>query len=59
MTLSLLSSQPSTLAHMTASMGNVLKLFIIPVGGGIPAGVLLARDCGLAWPGRSTRTPRC
>lgn len=49
MTLSLLTSQPSTLAHMT-SMGNVLKLFIIPVGGGIPAGVLLARDCGLAWP---------
>lgn len=49
MTLSLLSSQSSTLAHMT-SMGNVLKLFIIPVGGGIPAGVLLARDYGLAWP---------
>jgi len=25
-------------------------LFLIPVGGGIPAGVLLARDKGLAWP---------
>ena len=28
----------------------VLKLFLLPVGGGIPAGVLLARDQGLAWP---------
>lgn len=42
----------STLAHDTgtlASMLDVLKLFIIPVGGGIPAGVLLARDSGLSW----------
>ena len=29
---------------------SVLKLFIIPVGGGIPAGVLLAQAKGLAWP---------
>jgi len=29
---------------------SVLKLFIIPVGGGIPAGVLLANAKGLAWP---------
>lgn len=28
----------------------VLMLFLIPVGGGIPAGVLLARQTGLAWP---------
>ncbi|NVN93471.1 MAG: hypothetical protein HXX11_23140 [Desulfuromonadales bacterium] len=28
----------------------VLKLFLIPVGGGIPAGVLLASTKGLAWP---------
>ena len=28
----------------------VLMLFLIPIGGGIPAGVLLARDHGLAWP---------
>jgi len=28
----------------------VLTLFLIPVGGGIPAGVLLARKNGLAWP---------
>lgn len=31
-------------------MLSVLKLFIIPVGGGIPAGVLLAHASGLAWP---------
>lgn len=31
-------------------MLSVLKLFIIPVGGGIPAGVLLAQTKGLAWP---------
>ena len=28
----------------------VLMLFLIPVGGGIPAGVLLARTRGLSWP---------
>lgn len=32
------------------AMLSVLKLFIIPVGGGIPAGVLLAQAKGLAWP---------
>jgi hypothetical protein len=31
-------------------MLSVLKLFIIPVGGGIPAGVLLAKANGMAWP---------
>jgi hypothetical protein len=31
-------------------MFPVLMLFLIPVGGGIPAGVLLARTRGLAWP---------
>lgn len=31
-------------------MWPVLLLFLIPVGGGIPAGVLLAREKGLAWP---------
>lgn len=31
-------------------MFPVLMLFLIPVGGGIPAGVLLARHNGLAWP---------
>ena len=29
---------------------SVLKLFLLPVGGGIPAGVLLAKAKGLAWP---------
>ncbi len=28
----------------------VLMLFLVPVGGGIPAGVLLAHAKGLAWP---------
>ena len=32
------------------NMLSVLKLFLIPVGGGIPAGVLLASAKGLAWP---------
>lgn len=31
-------------------MTSVLLLFLIPVGGGIPAGVLLARAHHLAWP---------
>ncbi len=31
-------------------MLSVLKLFLLPVGGGIPAGVLLAHVKGLAWP---------
>jgi hypothetical protein len=31
-------------------MYSVLMLFLIPVGGGIPAGVLLAQTKGLAWP---------
>lgn len=34
----------------TPVMLAVLKLFVIPVGGGIPAGVLLAHGKGLAWP---------
>ena len=29
---------------------SVLKLFVIPVGGGIPAGVMLAQAKGVAWP---------
>jgi hypothetical protein len=31
-------------------MLHVLKLFLIPVGGGIPAGVLFASAKGLSWP---------
>jgi hypothetical protein len=33
-----------------SGMLAVLKLFLLPVGGGIPAGILLARTKGLAWP---------
>ena len=50
MALASLAHQPTTLHHTLSSMLGVLKLFVIPVGGGIPAGVLLARDSGLAWP---------
>lgn len=35
-------------------MWSVLMLFLIPVGGGIPAGVLLASKQGLAWPVTAT-----
>jgi hypothetical protein len=38
------------MTQSTSIMLSVLKLFIIPVGGGIPAGVLLAHAKGLAWP---------
>ena len=44
-----MSLSPS-LAHTLSSSFSVLKLFVIPVGGGIPAGVLLARGAGLGWP---------
>jgi hypothetical protein len=37
-------------APLTSVMLPVLKLFLLPVGGGIPAGVLLASAKGLAWP---------
>lgn len=30
--------------------GSVLMLFLIPIGGGIPGGVLLAKNYELAWP---------
>lgn len=33
-----------------ADMLSVLKLFLIPVGGGIPAGVMLAQVNGMVWP---------
>ena len=40
----------SAQVRLTSSMVPVLMLFLLPVGGGIPAGVLLARAKGLAWP---------
>ena len=33
-----------------AGAWGVLLLFLVPVGGGIPAGVLMARDRSIAWP---------
>ncbi len=45
-----LSEQILDLVPSTASMLPVLKLFLLPVGGGIPAGVMLAQAKGLAWP---------
>jgi len=33
-----------------ASMLSVFLLFLIPIGGGIPAGVLLAQNQGIPWP---------
>ena len=42
-------ADPSTFPALS-SMLPVLKLFVIPVGGGIPAGVMLAQAKGVAWP---------
>ena len=33
-----------------ANAWDILLLFIIPIGGGIPSGVLLARNRSIAWP---------
>lgn len=33
-----------------SQLWKVLVLFLIPIGGGIPAGVLLGRSYGIAWP---------
>lgn len=45
-----LSAQIHGPTHSFSGMLSVLKLFLLPVGGGIPAGVLLARAQDLAWP---------
>ena len=45
-----LSLQNLGLAPSPSLTLPVLKLFLLPVGGGIPAGVLLAKTKGLAWP---------
>jgi hypothetical protein len=50
MALFLQSSQILSLGRSTSIILAVLKLFLLPVGGGIPAGVLLASAKGLAWP---------
>ena len=41
---------PSGSTHLFSSAWEVLTLFLIPIGGGIPAGVLLARSRGFEWP---------
>ena len=41
---------PQNSISLVTSAWEVLLLFLIPIGGGIPAGVLLARDRGLEWP---------
>jgi hypothetical protein len=45
-----LSRHMLDLVQSTSIMLPVLKLFLLPVGGGIPAGVLLAQAKGLPWP---------
>jgi hypothetical protein len=50
MTFFSLSRQILGLDPSASIMLPVLKLFLLPVGGGIPAGVLLASAKGLAWP---------
>jgi hypothetical protein len=45
-----MSDQNLGLIQSTSTILPVLKLFLLPVGGGIPAGVLLASSKGLAWP---------
>jgi hypothetical protein len=45
-----LPRQIFSLGQSASIMLPVLKLFLLPVGGGIPAGVLLASAKGLAWP---------
>jgi uncharacterized membrane protein len=37
-------------ASSVSSAWEVLTLFLIPIGGGIPGGVLLAKNRGLGWP---------
>jgi hypothetical protein len=45
-----LSNQFFSLVQSASNVLPVLNLFLLPVGGGIPAGVLLAQSKGLAWP---------
>jgi hypothetical protein len=36
--------------HTISNLWDIFLLFLIPIGGGIPAGVLLARSRGVEWP---------
>jgi hypothetical protein len=46
----MLSTQIPGFGHSKSALLSVLELFLLPVGGGIPAGVLLAQAKGVAWP---------
>jgi hypothetical protein len=46
----MLSTQIPGFGHPEPAMLAVLRLFLLPVGGGIPAGVLLAQAKGVVWP---------
>ncbi len=46
----MLSTHIPGFGHPESATLSVMKLFLIPVGGGIPAGVLLAQAKGVAWP---------
>src|SRR5690349_18902011 len=37
------------MGHFFSEAWDVLLLFLIPIGGGIPAGVVLANNHGLSW----------
>jgi hypothetical protein len=39
-----------TNANSLAHLWKVLAVFLVPIGGGIPAGVILARSYGIGWP---------
>jgi hypothetical protein len=41
---------PSEPVNLFSSAWEVFALFAIPIGGGIPAGVLLAKSRGIQWP---------
>jgi uncharacterized membrane protein len=41
---------PISSINSLSNAWGVLTLFLIPIGGGIPAGVLLARSRNLQWP---------
>jgi hypothetical protein len=44
---------PITTVSSVSSAWEVLMLFLIPIGGGIPAGVLLAKSRSIEWPAMS------
>jgi hypothetical protein len=43
-------TSPANFVFSISSVWEVLSLFLIPIGGGIPAGVLLAESRNIPWP---------